>query len=267
MRTTIILSLAVSALALACGGKKQVDYSTTETKPTELVVDEVPVVANLPAWKESSLSLPNAKKWESPNGMFDGPEIGISTTFAMPKNVDEAVTTATLGLNDGPPKRKEKVGEAIVVSTEAASGGSYSVHTFVPASDDKVLTCSVSYVRASGSIDHIAQQRAWAETLCLSVKPKNPPVKVEVTPEMTDFLSQFGTGVSIGKALKKHGAKGLESHDMELYDIKNPEVTKAKKDGTLTCYAISGKAGLTTRSYNVCWEGKQIKRIDDLGMR
>lgn len=141
------------------------------------------------------------------------------------------------------------------------------MHTYVPATDDKGLECSVSYVRASGSIDNVDAQRAWAEKLCLGVKPTNPPEKIEVTPEMSDFLSQFGTGVSIGKTLKKHGAKGLDSKDMELYDIKSPQVSKAKKQGPLTCYAISGKAGLTTRSYDVCWEGKQIRRIDDLGMR
>lgn len=259
--------LVVGGALLACAGKKQVDYSTTETKPTELVVDEIAVSASLPqGWKDSPLSLPNAKRWESPAGTFDGPEIAISTTYTMPQSVDDAVATATLGMNDAP-KRKEKVGDAFVVSTESASGASYSVHTFVPATDDKGLECSVSYIRASGAIQNLAAQRAWAEKLCLSVKPKNAPEKVELTAEMNDFLAQFGTGVSIGKALKKYGAKGLDTKDMELYDIQKPQVTKAKKDGALTCYTLSGKAGLTTRSYDVCWEGKQIRRIDELGVQ
>jgi hypothetical protein len=259
--------LVVGGSLLACAGKKQIDYSTTETKAADLVVDDVPVTASLPpGWKESALSLPNAKRWESPAGTFDGPEIAIATTYAMPASVDDAVAAATLGGGE-PPKRKEKVGDAFVVSTEGASGASYSVHTYVPATDDKALACSVSYVRATGAIQNLAAQRAWAEKLCLGVKPKNAPGKVELTAEMNDFLAQFGTGVAIGKALKKHGAKGLDTKDMELYDIQKPVVTKARKDGSLTCYAIQGKAGLTTRSYDVCWEGKQIRRIDDRGMR
>ena len=44
-------------------------------------------------------------------------------------------------------------------------------------------------------------------------------------------------------------------------------IDAAKKEGALTCYAFSGKAGITTRSYNVCWDGGRIKRVDDLGMR
>jgi hypothetical protein len=263
----LILVVGGALLLLACGGKKQIDYSTTETKATEVVVDEVPVSVNMPSgWKDSPLSLPNSKKWEAPAGTFDGPEITIGATFGMPASVEDAVGQATLGMADGV-KRKEKVGDAFVVSTESASGMSFSVHTFVPATEDKTLECSVSYIRASGKIQNLPAQRAWAEKLCLSAKPKAAPQKIEVTAEMNDFLSQFGTGTSIGKALKKHGAKGLDTKDMELFDIKSPKVTKTKKDGALTCYSIDGKAGMTTRSYNVCWSGNKIARIDELGLR
>lgn len=265
--TILVVGGALVLGSVACGGKKQIDYSTTETKPADLVVDEVPVTVSMPSgWKDSPLSLPNLKKWEAPAGTFDGPEITLATTFGMPASVDDAVGHATLGMADGV-KRKEKVGDAFVVSTEGASGMSYSVHTYVPATEDKALECSVSYIRASGKIQNLAAQRAWAEKLCLSAKPKAAPEKIELTAEMNDFLSQFGTGTSIGKALKKHGAKGLDTRDMELFDIKSPKVTRAKKDGTATCYAIDGKAGLTTRSYNVCWSSNKIVRIDELGVR
>jgi hypothetical protein len=206
------------------------------------------------------------KKWEAPAGTFDGPEVTVATIFAMPTSVEDAVGHATLGMADGV-KRKEKVGDAFVVSTEAASGMSYSVHTFVPATDDKALECSVSYIRASGKIENLAAQRAWAEKLCLTAKPKAAPEKILVSTEMNDFLAQFGTATSIGKALKKHGQKGLDTKDMELYDIKSPKVTKTKKNGAFTCYAIDGKAGMTTRSYDVCWSGNKIARIDELGVR
>ena len=67
-----ILVVGGTLLTVACGGKKQSDYSITETKPTELVVDQVPILVNLPTgWKDSPLSLPNMKKWEAPAGTFD----------------------------------------------------------------------------------------------------------------------------------------------------------------------------------------------------
>jgi hypothetical protein len=268
MNGTMILVVCGCASLLACGGTTQIDYSMTETKPTELVVDGVPVLASLPTgWKDSPLSLPNAKRWVAPGqGSFDGPEIAVATTYGMPASVEDAVTTATLGMADLI-KRKEKVGDAFVVSTESPSGASYSVHTYVPATEDKALECSVSYIRASGRIVNVAAQRAWAEKLCLAVKPTSAPEKVPVSTEMNDFLSQFGTAKSIGKALKKYGAKGLDTKDMELYDIESPKVTKAKRSGAFTCFAIDGKAGMTTRSYDVCWSGNKIARIDELGVR
>lgn len=119
----------------------------------------------------------------------------------------------------------------------------------------------------SGKIQNLAAQRAWAEKLCLTAKPKAAPQKIELTAEMNDFLSQFGSATSIGKALKKHGQKGLDTKDMELFDIKSPKVAKTKKNGAFTCYAIDGKAGMTTRSYDVCWSGNKIARIDELGVR
>ena len=262
-----ILVVGGALFLFACGGKKQIDYSTTETKPTDVVVDDVPVTVNLPSgWKESPLSLPNMKRWEAPAGSFDGPEISVAAIHLMPESVEDAVGMATLGMSDGV-KRKEKVGDAFVVATESAGGASFSVHTYVPATDDKALECSVSYVRATGKIENLAAQRAWAEKLCLSAKPKQAPEKITVSAEMNDFLGQFGTATSIGKALKKHGQKGLDTKDMELYDIKSPKVVKAKKNGAFTCYSIDGKAGMTTRSYDVCWSGNKIARIDELGVR
>ena len=262
-----ILVVGGTFLMVACGGKKQTDYSTTEIKPTDIVFEDVPVTVSMPSgWKDSPLSLPTLKKWEAPQGSFDGPEITVGVTFGMPATVDDAVGQATLGMADGV-KRKEKVGDAFVVSTESASGMSYSVHTFVPATEDKALECSVSYIRVSGKIQNIAAQRAWAEKLCLTAKPKAAPEKVQVSTEMNDFLSQFGSATSIGKALKKYGSKGLDTKDMELYDIKSPKVTKTKKNGAFTCYAFDGKAGMTTRSYDVCWAGNKIARIDELGVR
>lgn len=134
MKLSLRILVVGGALVLfACGGKKQTDYSTTETKPTDFVVDDVPVTVSMPSrWKDSPSTLPNLKKWEAPSGSFDGPEITVGVTFGMPASVEDAVGQATLGMADGV-KRKEKVGDAFVVSTESASGMSYSVHTFVPA--------------------------------------------------------------------------------------------------------------------------------------
>ena len=125
----------------------------------------------------------------APAGTFDGPEITVATIFAMPASVEDAASHATLGMADGV-KRKEKVGDAYVVSTESASGSSYSVHTYVPATEDRALECSVSYIRATGKIENLGAQRAWAEKLCLTAKPKAAPEKLTVSADMIFPLRQ-----------------------------------------------------------------------------
>jgi hypothetical protein len=54
---------------------------------------------------------------------------------------------------------------------------------------------------------------------------------------------------------------------MVMYDLIEPKVTKAELHGAKTCYTIEARAGATTRTYLVCWDGAKIAAVDDMGMK
>jgi hypothetical protein len=89
----------------------------------------------------------------------------------------------------------------------------------------------------------------------------------QVSDEMKAFMADFGSSSKVSAALKKHGVDGLDNKDMDMYDLKDPKVTKSETRGAQTCYTLDAKAGVTTRTYDVCWEGGKIAAVEDKGMR
>ncbi len=87
------------------------------------------------------------------------------------------------------------------------------------------------------------------------------------TPEMQQFMSSFGSGASVKRALTKHGRKALDTKDMQLYELAAPKIVAGTTSGARTCYTIDASAGMTTRTYSVCWEKGKIVEIEDKGMR
>jgi len=262
----LLVSIASLYWIVGCGKKENVDYSAKALTETTLVVDKIDAVIGLPdTMKEASTSTDNRKEWEPTAGMFAGPTVTLSTSYDNPQSLEDAVKAAQV-TSGFAVTRKEKVGEAFLVSAQSSDKGGFTVSSWVPADADRTLKCTASWISPSGEIQNVEAQRAWAEKLCSGARPKNPVAKVTVTPEMTDFLSQFGTGVSVGKALTKYGAKGLKTQDMELYDLKEPKITRAATNGPNTCYTVSAKAGVTTRTYELCWQGSKIVEVKDRGM-
>jgi hypothetical protein len=95
-------------------------------------------------------------------------------------------------------------------------------------------------------------------------EPAPAPAPVEASPEMTGFLGKFdGKSASVEAALKELGAEGLDSKDMGMYDLTDPKVVAREGD----CYDFEAGAGMTIRTYRVCWEGGKIKSVEDKGMR
>jgi hypothetical protein len=91
--------------------------------------------------------------------------------------------------------------------------------------------------------------------------------KVNVSPEMQAFLADLkGKSRDVEAAIKKHGVEGLDHKDMTMYDLQSPSVTGTRKDGDKTCYTFDAKAGMTTRTYDVCWAGGKITEVVDKGM-
>lgn len=85
----------------------------------------------------------------------------------------------------------------------------------------------------------------------------------DVSPEMKAFIGGFGSAKQVDGQLKKFGKPGLDTKDMQMYDLKEPAVIKTKKTGTAVCYDISTKAGITTRFFTICWEGGKITSVTD----
>jgi hypothetical protein len=96
-------------------------------------------------------------------------------------------------------------------------------------------------------------------------QPKPEAAAVETSPEMTNFLAKFdGTDAAVTAALKEFGAnEGIAGDDMGMYMLSKPKVIS--KDGD--CYTFEAEAGITVRTYNVCWTEGKISKVEDKGMR
>ncbi len=87
---------------------------------------------------------------------------------------------------------------------------------------------------------------------------------VKAAPEMDAFMKQLnGTAAAVGAAVTQYGAAGLDKKDMDMYDLKDAKCIAADKD----CYTMEATAGMTTRTYVLCWEGGKIKSVEDKGMK
>jgi hypothetical protein len=96
-------------------------------------------------------------------------------------------------------------------------------------------------------------------------EPKPEAAAVETSPEMTAFLAKFdGTDAAVTSALKEYGANDeIANNDMGMYMLAKPKVVSKEGD----CYTFEAEAGITVRTYNVCWAEGKINKVEDKGMR
>jgi hypothetical protein len=91
---------------------------------------------------------------------------------------------------------------------------------------------------------------------------------VELSDEMKAFLEGWdGDHAKVEAALAAHGAEGLDAAEMDLYDLAEPKVIARNDDGDAVCFTFEAKAGITVRTYDVCWNGGKITKVVDQGMR
>jgi hypothetical protein len=87
---------------------------------------------------------------------------------------------------------------------------------------------------------------------------------VQKSKEMEGFCAAIkGTSADVTSALKTYGNAGLDAHDMDMFNLSEPNVTAANGD----CYTTEFKAGMTTRTYDICWEKGKIAKITDKGVK
>lgn len=89
----------------------------------------------------------------------------------------------------------------------------------------------------------------------------------EVNKEMTEFMALLkGGDKDVDFALKKNASTpAIAQNDIIMYKLSEPTVVSVSADGK--CYMMEAKAGITVRSYNICWEGGKITGIEDKGMK
>jgi hypothetical protein len=87
--------------------------------------------------------------------------------------------------------------------------------------------------------------------------------------KMDDFMKMLnGTSEGATKAYQTFASDGLKQYDAEMsdltaYNLKDPKITSV----TGMCCIMEAKAGVTTRSYKVCWVDNKISGIDFQGMK
>ncbi len=88
---------------------------------------------------------------------------------------------------------------------------------------------------------------------------------VEVSTEMNDFNSMInGSHEDVSKAVEKYAAsETLNDNDIVYFGLSNPVVTEATQD----CYLVDYEAGITIRSYEICWDEGKIVSIVEKGMK
>ncbi len=89
----------------------------------------------------------------------------------------------------------------------------------------------------------------------------------KVLPEMKEFMAGFdGTYQAVESVLEKF-APGVDDQDMDIYDLKSPKIVSTEEQGDQVCYTMEAKAGITIRTYVLCWKEGKIVSIADKGMR
>lgn len=83
-------------------------------------------------------------------------------------------------------------------------------------------------------------------------------------PEMQTFMSYFGSFDKLQRGFAKYGAEGLDTKDMDIHDLKEPEITAIKEEGEKHCYTISATDPLEKKLvYTLCWEKGKIISVEE----
>jgi uncharacterized protein (TIGR03067 family) len=85
----------------------------------------------------------------------------------------------------------------------------------------------------------------------------------QINPEMKDFLTAMNVdSKSVSAGLKKHAAKDIKDpNGIGDWGLESPIVTKKEQRDDLVCYTVVTKAGIITRTFEICWQGDKIKSV------
>lgn len=85
---------------------------------------------------------------------------------------------------------------------------------------------------------------------------------------MKGFMAMFnGNSKTVGEALARYEKEGLDRHDMDMYNLADPKVVSTEVKDKQEKYLMEAKSGVTTRRYEIYWEGGKISEVKDLGLK
>ena len=92
--------------------------------------------------------------------------------------------------------------------------------------------------------------------------------KTSVSENMKGFMAMFnGNSKAVKDALSKYGKEGLDRHDMDMYNLAEPKVVSSEIKDKNETYLMEVKSGVTTRKFEIHWEGGKISEVKDLGLK
>jgi hypothetical protein len=282
-RPSALLIGSLPLLVLACDAKSR-DYATSfSTKPLVPTSDTLgghAYTLQLPSGLAKGDVELGAQHYTPPKSedtiTMYAPDVSVSHVPGQPKvsSLSSAYGSPTI-------TRKDENATSARVTLVATDRAYFIVRVAKALGNNGYLECDFEQKPPKGQVDFDALV-AFGEKVCETLSPNvptttgatlpaaeaaQPAAAVTATPEMQQFLGAFGSSTSITRALQKHGKKGLATHDMGLYDMTEPKIVSSTTVGARTCYTVDAAAGMTTRTYAVCWEKGKIVEVDDKGMR
>lgn len=86
---------------------------------------------------------------------------------------------------------------------------------------------------------------------------------VKISPEMQGFMDEINATNSMIEAAEKFGYNA-DNMPLDLYELKEPTVTKVEKNGDKTMYYTNIKHGLIDSDVIIIWKDKVIVDIKDV---
>ncbi len=130
--------------------------------------------------------------------------------------------------------------------------------------DQKDLSTTVAKAEHDKTIAKIAESMDFGDTPLASAATASVS-PAETDKIMADFLSAFtGDSDVIESAKKKYAAANLDDPDtIDAYNLEAPEILSQDESG---CYSVRTKAGVSLRTWEICWQGGKIKTIKQTEM-
>ncbi len=265
--------LTLSVFALSCSGcgkkSKDLDWSnkTLESKTIKLGDLEITMMLPKDIKEDSTLTSARSIKWEAAQGSpFSQPSFAINKQGALaPKTVEGAQKEVEQMDKSVKVSEKETTESGFFVVAKSADSKTVKLQQWYRGGKE-TIRCSASQASSDG-IPNVDGTIALFKKICESVKLPEGFAGPALSAEMKAFMAGLGSSDKVAAALAKYGKPGLQTADMEMYDLKSPAVVGSSMMGSATCYQMQAKAGVTTRTYKLCWENAKITQVKSLGMR